>query len=168
MRLYVVQHGEAVPKQQDPDRPLSEKGIADIECLADFLKGNDTGVHRIHHSGKTRALQTAETLARGIKLAGDIEECNLLNPSDPPAPFIQQTMERGEDILVVGHLPFVSRLVSALILGDEGRAVVDFQHGCAVCLETDVDGDWKVAWMIRPELLYSHDRTSRKSRREKD
>lgn len=164
MRLYVVQHGEAVDKQKDPDRPLSEKGMADIECLADFLKDNDAAVDCIYHSGKTRALQTAEILVRGVTLEGDIEQCDLLNPGDPPAPFIELINARGKDILIAGHLPFVSRLVSSLVMGDEGHAVVDFQPGCAVCVEADEDGDWRIAWMIRPELLYNQDRRDGKSR----
>jgi len=168
MRLYVVQHGEAVEKQKDPDRPLSEKGMADIECLADFLKDIEVAVHCIYHSGKTRAMQTAETLARGVRLEGDIEQCDLLNPCDPPAPFIELMNAGGKDLLVAGHLPFVSKLVSSLVIGDEGHGVVNFQPGCAVCVESDEDGDWKVAWMTRPELLYTQDRTHRKSRTDKD
>lgn len=168
MRLYVVQHGEAVDKQKNPDRPLSEKGMADIECLADFLKDIEVAVDCIYHSGKTRAMQTAETLARGVILEGDIEQCDLLNPSDPTAPFIELVKTRGKDVLIAGHLPFVSKLVTSLVLGEEERAVVDFQPGCAVCVEADEEGNWTVGWMIRPELLYTQDRRRRKSRTEDD
>ncbi len=166
MRLFVVQHGEAVDKQKNPDRPLSEKGLADIECLADFLKDIEATVDCIYHSGKTRTQQTAELLARGVRLEGDIEQSDLLNPGDPTRPFIELMNTRGKDLLVAGHLPFVAKLVSSLITGDEGRGIVDFQPGCAVCVETDVDGGWKIAWMTRPELLYTQDRRRRKSRTE--
>ncbi len=37
MRLYLVQHGEAVTKAVDPDRPLSEQGRADVERLAIWM-----------------------------------------------------------------------------------------------------------------------------------
>lgn len=156
MKLYVVQHGEAVPKQRDPDRPLSEKGIADIERLTDFMKHAEISVHRIYHSGKTRSLQSAETLVRGVRLQGDLEQCDALNPSDPPDIFIKQIIERREDVLVVGHLPHVSKLVSALVTRGHGPAVVDFQPGCAVCLEfCNEDDAWKITWMTRPELLHA-------------
>jgi len=37
VRLYLVQHGEAVPEEVDPTRPLSEAGKLDVERLAWFL-----------------------------------------------------------------------------------------------------------------------------------
>ena len=36
MRLLLVQHGEAVPESEDPDRPLSARGRAEIEAVAAF------------------------------------------------------------------------------------------------------------------------------------
>lgn len=152
MKLYIVQHGEAAPKERHPDRPLTEKGMADIEVLAGFLKRIRVPVQRIYHSGKTRAVQTAEILAQVLKLQCDMEESALLNPGDPPGPLIEQVLERCEDAIIAGHLPFVARFVSALVTGDQAHAVTDFQPGCAVCLERDGDG-WQVVWMVRPEVL---------------
>ena len=37
MNLYLVQHAEAKPKQEDPGRPLTDKGYADIEKTAKLL-----------------------------------------------------------------------------------------------------------------------------------
>src|SRR5688572_29245639 len=37
MRLYLVQHGEAVPEQVDPQRPLSEAGRRDVQAMARLL-----------------------------------------------------------------------------------------------------------------------------------
>ena len=39
--------------------------------------------------------------------------------------------------LVVGHLPFLGKLASDMMLGDEMIQAVDFQQGALVCLETD-------------------------------
>lgn len=152
MRLYIVQHGEAAPKEHHPDRPLTEKGMADIEVLAAFLKATRVAIRRIYHSGKTRAVQTAETLTRVLKPQGDMEESPLLNPCDPPEPFVQQLLERREDVLVAGHLPFVAKLVAILVTGDAAHAITDFAPGCAVCLEQD-DAGWQLIWMVRPEVL---------------
>jgi phosphohistidine phosphatase len=55
MRLYLVQHGEAVSKDIDPDRPLTAAGRQDIELLASFLWRHRVSVSRIIHSGKARA-----------------------------------------------------------------------------------------------------------------
>jgi broad specificity phosphatase PhoE len=37
MRLYLVQHGDAVPEQLDPERPLSAAGRQDVEAVARLL-----------------------------------------------------------------------------------------------------------------------------------
>ena len=63
MRLYLVQHGEAVPEDADPSRPLSETGNRDVARVAAFLATADIRVSRVLHSGKLRAGQTAELCA---------------------------------------------------------------------------------------------------------
>ena len=40
MRLYLVRHGAAKPKEADPERPLTEKGVEVARRVATFLKGN--------------------------------------------------------------------------------------------------------------------------------
>jgi len=59
MRLYLIQHAKAKPKQEDPACPLSEKGREDIRKVAGFLKGyTQSPIREIKRSGKTRAEQT--------------------------------------------------------------------------------------------------------------
>jgi hypothetical protein len=36
MRVYLVQHGEAVAKDVDAERPLTEKGAEDVKKVAEF------------------------------------------------------------------------------------------------------------------------------------
>ncbi len=153
MRLYVVQHGEAVPKELDPDRPLSEKGRLDVERLAAFLARLGVRVERLYHSGKTRARQTAELLQWAVAPRRAPEERQGLGPEDPVAPWVAEIETWGEDALIAGHMPFVGRLVGRLAAGDESRAVVAFVPGTAVCLERNPGGGWAVVWMVRPELL---------------
>ena len=63
MRLYLVQHGDALPEQVDPERPLSAEGRRDVEAVARLLASAGTRAVRVAHSGKLRAQQTAEVLA---------------------------------------------------------------------------------------------------------
>lgn len=37
MKLYLMQHGDALSRDIDPDRPLSDKGRRDVEQIGDFL-----------------------------------------------------------------------------------------------------------------------------------
>ena len=153
MKLFLVQHGEAHPKSIDPDRPLTDRGIEDVDRLADFLAKADVRIERVIHSGKLRALQTATRLADVIAPGVEPEASGLLNPNDNPKAFDWQSESWDRDTLIVGHLPFMARLASHLVTGDENRTVATYRPGSIVCLEPDEDARWSIGWMIRPELL---------------
>jgi len=153
MRLYLVQHGEAVAKEIDLERPLTEQGRLDVQRLATFLAASGAYARRVFHSGKLRAAQTAELLAAELAPEANIEPMPGLNPLDPVAPFAQQLADWTQDTLVVGHLPFMAALVAHLIADLEGAELVAFTPGTAVCLERTQANAWGITWMIRPELL---------------
>jgi phosphohistidine phosphatase len=153
MKLYLVQHGDAVPKEVDPERPLSEQGRADVRGVAAFLARAGVRVSAIRHSGKKRAEQTAELLAAAVGGGARAARVSGIDPLDPVADFAQTADEWTQDTMVVGHLPFVGKLVSQLVVGDEAASTVSFRPGSVVCLEREPEGGWSVAWMIRPELM---------------
>ena len=82
MRLYLVQHGDAVAKDVDPDRPLSDQGRADIQRLAEWLANQHVQVAQILHSGKRRAIETAELLRPLLESPDQIFEGQGLAPND--------------------------------------------------------------------------------------
>jgi phosphohistidine phosphatase len=153
MNLYLVQHGEACVKDVDPKRPLTEHGKAEVERLAAFLHQAGIQVARLIHSGKLRAVQTAEILAKAIGPGVELESSGLINPNDNPKAFDWQQGSWIKDTLIVGHLPFLAKLVSHLVIDDEDRLITAFQPGSVVCLEHQNDTLWQINWMIRPELL---------------
>ena len=51
-------------------------------------------------------------------------------------------------------MPFLGKLAALLVTGDEAMDVVSFQYGCVVCLERDDADVCRVAWMLRPDLLW--------------
>ena len=153
MKLYLVQHGKALAKVEDPERPLSEQGEQDVRNVASQLGDAGVQVVRIWHSGKQRAARTAEILARRVLSGRGIEKIKGISPNDPVADFASDADVWDEDTLVVGHLPFMSRLVSLLTVGDAEHALVQFIPGSIVCLERQDDHHWVLAWMLRPELF---------------
>lgn len=153
MRVYLVQHGDAVPKEVDPDRPLSDTGRRDIERLAKFLNAAKVRVSRIIHSGKTRAQQTAEILAKDSGRNVSIDAMSGLNPDDPPMKFAKQIEEIGAGAVIISHLPFLGLLVSRLVVDDGDQPVVSFKPGSAVCMEKDEAGRWSITLVVRPEHL---------------
>jgi len=153
MKLYLVQHGEACAKDINPERPLTGQGEVDIDRVAKFLLHAGIQVDRVIHSEKLRAIQTAERLAKAVAPGISLEASGIINPNDNPKAFDWQSGSWDRDSLIVGHLPFLSRLVSHLVIDDENSPVIAWQPGSVVCLEHNSEGRWQIAWMIRPELL---------------
>jgi phosphohistidine phosphatase len=153
MKLYLVQHGEAVSKDMDPDRPLSTRGETDVGNMGRFLALADVRAQKVLHSGKTRAEQTATILAEKLMPARPVEPVSGIAPNDPADAFVADLELWDQDTLVVGHLPFMARLVALLLCGDARREIVAYQPGSVVCLERDGSGNWCLNWMVRPELL---------------
>jgi phosphohistidine phosphatase len=54
--------------------------------------------------------------------------------------------------MIVGHLPFLERVASLLLTGDENRRPVLFGYGAVVCLEKKDTGGWAVLWVLIPEM----------------
>jgi phosphohistidine phosphatase len=152
MRLLLAQHGHALGKDEDPLRPLSDQGRRDIEKIAGQLKSGGVRVARVWHSGKLRAEQTAMLLAKQVLPGGGPEQAGGIAPNDPVDEFIADADVWQDDTLVVGHLPFMARLVSRLLAGDAERGIVDFSPGTLVCLERTTPDHWRLLWMLRPVL----------------
>ncbi len=153
MKLYLVQHGEAHPKDVDPDRPLTERGMEDVERLAAFLGRAGIEVERVIHSGKLRAAQTADLLATTVAPLVELEVNDQIHPNDDPRLVDWQEKTGGRDAMLVGHLPFMAKLVSQLLAEDPERLIAAYRPGSVVCLESGAEGAWQMNWMIRPELL---------------
>jgi phosphohistidine phosphatase len=153
MRLYLAQHGQAVSKDVDPDRPLSEQGRRDVERLAALLRNAGIQVDAILHSGKGRAAQTAALLAAPLLTLGQPQARSGLGPTDPLEQLAPELGFWSADTLIVGHLPYLGRLASLLLASDPDRPLLAFEPGSLACLERDADGRWLLAWMLRPELL---------------
>ncbi len=151
MKLYLVQHGEAVSKDEDPERPLSAKGKKDVIKLAACLKEAGQSAARVLHSGKLRAQQTADILAKAVLSEGSIEAIDGINPNDPVQDFLLESFDKNT--MMVGHLPFMARVVTYLVTGSDEPTIVKYQPGSVVCLEQDEAANWQIQWMLRPDTI---------------
>ncbi len=157
MRLYIIQHGEAVSKEDDPDRPLSNQGKQDIQKIARWMQCQKIGAAAVLHSGKTRAWQSAEVI--GHQLHTSVEKLNFVNPNDPTAPFIQHLSEGNEDLILVSHMPFVGNLASRLLTGKEENHL-SFTPGTLACLELDEENEWHLRCFLSPAMLCECDKNN--------
>ena len=152
MAIYLVQHGINLPKEQDPEQGLSETGIAQVQRIANVARDYQIAVAVIHHSGKKRASQTAEIFAEALLPKDGIREINGLRPLDDVT-ALAQNLRSDTNIMLVGHLPFMERLVSFLTTGDIDRRVFKFQNGGIVCLDQDSENrSWYIKWTLMPNI----------------
>ena len=151
MEVYLVQHGEAKPESEDPERPLTARGRSEAESVARNAAASGIQVTRILHSGKTRARQTAEILADHLAPAEGVSEHKGLSPLDDPREVKLLVEQVERPVMLVGHLPHLSKLAATLITGDTEKEVVRFRMAGIVCLGLS-DAGWAVNWILTPEI----------------
>jgi phosphohistidine phosphatase len=152
MTLFLVQHGEARPGNEDSERSLTEHGAETVSRLADWAAGVGIKVDQIRHSGKRRAEQTATIFAKKLDTPKGVIAVKGLNPNDEVTQVAESLHGEQESIMLVGHLPHLSRLVSLLVTGKDDNVVVRFRNAGIVCLSQQEE-KWAIDWVMQPDLL---------------
>lgn len=147
--FYLVQHGEAKSKEEDPERHLTEKGKEDTEKVAKFLKKANVKPRKIIHSGKTRAKETAEIYAEFLKPEEGTSEEKNLAPLDAPCFWAKKLKEFDESIMIVGHLPHLSKLVSLLLTDNSEVEIVKFTYSGCLALAKQEERFY-IKWYVTP------------------
>lgn len=154
MELYLARHAEAKSKDEDPRGGLSDIGFSNIRKVAGFAKKLHLSVDTIYYSNKLRAKQTAIELAKSITSPAGLKERDNIAPMDNISPMIEELSKRDKNLMIVGHLPYLSKLTSALLCGDANQETVSFQNGCIVKLVRNNGANgWSIIWMITPEIV---------------
>lgn len=151
MKLYLVRHGESQSPDINPDPVLSEKGIKETETVAHFLELQKLELDAIWHSVKMRAKQTATILHRILASHLPLEQKEGLKPMDPIDPLITEIQASNQNLMIVSHLPFLEKLLSYLLFGEERESLIHLCGSCVVCLEGQ-GLQWKIAWVMAPNL----------------
>ncbi|MBW1954260.1 MAG: phosphohistidine phosphatase SixA [Deltaproteobacteria bacterium] len=152
MALYLVQHGKSLPKETDPDPGLSDAGIAETRRIAETAVRYGLPVKEIRHSGKTRARQTAEIFSEALSPEKGLQEREGLKPMDDVT-VLSPELSPGQDLMLVGHLPFLSRLAAYLVAGRTEPPVLRFQNSGIVCLDKAPEDPWWVmVWTLMPRI----------------
>jgi phosphohistidine phosphatase len=151
MLVYLLRHGEAKPKEQDPERGLTDAGRAEVQAVARALARLKPRIAEIWHSGKSRAEQSARILAASLGIEERVREHEGLAPNDPVQPLVSELRHGREAVAIVGHLPQLGKLVSVLLLGRE-ETLLDLPAAGLVCLER-VETGWVIRWILDPQLL---------------
>ncbi len=154
MLLYLVRHGEAKPEEEDPGRGLTDRGMKDARRVGEFLSFMGTELDTVMHSTKKRACETAQAITESLKPKKELREEAGLAPNDDPAAWVARINAMDENTAIVGHLPFLDRLLGLLVLGDANRRIVDLKPVSAVCLKQAGGGRWIIEWAINPGVIW--------------
>lgn len=153
MKLYIVRHGKAASSDVDPKRSLTEEGLQEVKNIADFLKPLDMSVDYLWHSGKLRAAQTAQALSEAVTVTEQFTAHPGLAPNDDAAPIKHEVELAEQDVMLVGHLPFVAKLASLLLTGSDVGNPIAFKPAAIICLDQSSGNHWQIDWMLIPELV---------------
>ena len=152
MALYVVQHGKSRPKLEDPRQGLCAEGVADVQRIAQVAAQYQVRVSCILHSGKTRAAQTADLLAAALDPPQGIRQIAGIGPLDD-APAFASSLDLEKGMMIVGHLPFLERLVACLVTGRTTPPIFQMQNGGIVCLDYYPQTTQPVIrWALMPQV----------------
>ena len=103
MHVYLVQHGEAKSEEEDPQRRLTDKGIGEVQNVAEVLRPLKLAVDAIWHSDKARAQQTGELLAGTVWARDGLVQREGLGPKDQVAATKEALEQTGGDLMIVGR-----------------------------------------------------------------
>lgn len=145
MWLYLVHHGDALPPDVDPQRPLSPVGRAAVDLLARRVASRGVRPAVIWHSGKLRSRQTAEAFWRACNPFAEFKVARGLQPTDGPQQVRDALRTETGDVMAVGHMPSLPRLLACLTTGDADGSLPFPAHG-VVALESDERGLWAERW----------------------
>ena len=105
------------------------------------------------HSGKLRAEQTAKIYAGAMAVGTGPITREGLAPNDNVALLRDELAVASEDVMIVGHMPFVAKLATLLLTGYESPSVIAFKNAGIVCLGRTDDNRWQIEWVMTPDLL---------------
>ena len=105
-----------------------------------------------------RAQQTAGVIAEHLKCRKAVELSETLAPGGSTRKLLElleQTAPPAENVLLVGHEPFLSELVSLLAFGEKTSAVVLKKGGlCKLSVTTLRHGRCaSIEWLLTSKLL---------------
>ena len=145
--IYLVHHGDAVGPEVDPRRPLSDQGRAAVLLAADEAARRGARPECIWHSGKLRARQTAEACWQVCNPLATLTAERGLQPADPPTWMYERLSGETRELMLVGHMPNLPRLLRLMIGEDPDTSATTFPLHGIVALEAE-GNRWKETWRI--------------------
>jgi phosphohistidine phosphatase len=163
MNLYILRHGLAVERGtagygKDSDRPLTPKGERKVWKVAEAMETLKLSFDLILSSPYTRARQTAQIVAEAFNARRELELTDALTPNGNARRLIELINAidpAPQNLLLVGHEPYLSELISLLVTGDADSSVVLKKGGlCLLAVESLKPGRCAaLEWLLTPKQM---------------
>ncbi len=163
--LYVLRHGIAVDRGDvsyplDSDRPLTPKGVKKMRRIATGMRHLNVEFDIILTSPYRRALETAFVVGREYGVGEAIQSTPALRAEVLPEEVVrmlQDNYSSCQNLLLVGHEPQLSALISTLTSGSANARPILKKGGlCKLQVEKLVAGKCAtILWLLTPKQLGS-------------
>lgn len=149
--LTIVRHGKAAPadaQQPDFDRPLVSKGYKQINQIAPAILANKICPDRVISSPALRTVESARALVEVIEFGGEILLEKRIYEATPTAllEILRDQPTTVQHLVLVGHNPGLSMLISGLCSGDDARLNLHLPTGAAAQIQLEVARWRQVRW----------------------
>jgi phosphohistidine phosphatase len=123
MLIHLMQHGACLPKEVNPNQPLSPVGREQVEKTARAAAILGLRFELVVASSKVRSIQTGEIMAEltgyPVERVVVTDVVKALAPTAETLKFINE-YEGLDSILITGHLPSLALLASAILSPKKG------------------------------------------------
>lgn len=159
MLLYLIRHAEAMPDNAKQDLhhfrepgSLTNKGRDNAVKVGRLLQKKGISIDEAWYSVKLRAKQTADLLAKELKIK-DVYKKEGLSPNDPVGLCREKIEREGvTSLAIISHLPFLPKLATLLIYGTEDNfEKITFNNCGMICLE-ETDNKWQMVWALGADI----------------
>lgn len=152
--LYLLRHAKAVDRWPDPERELSPRGIkTSCRLGAALRRGGVPPPDLCLHSGYRRSLETAQHLLARWEISPRLAVASGWTPEADPFLSLSTLAGYSGRVLVVGHNPHLSLLISLLRGPDKRSSPFHFRKGTLALLRPPEPGGsafWELVWSVSP------------------
>ena len=163
MSLFILRHGIATELNphkfaRDSERPLTPKGKRKLWESAEAMEAMELAFDLIVSSPYLRARQTAEIIAEAFNGRKEVLLSEHLTPGGSHkalVAWLNDLKPLPNDVLLVGHEPYLSEFISLLISGGTGCSIALKKGGlCKLSAETLEAGRCAMLeWLVTPKQM---------------
>ena len=161
MEIFLLRHAIAIERAEhdgpDEDRALMEEGRRELKRVARAMRTMHLSFDVIFSSPLLRALQTAEIVAASLRMKNRLRVTDQLVPSMPAGKqiaWLNRLRPSPESVMLVGHEPNLSELMSHLLTGKRLLTIHFRKAGlCKVTSERIAAGSATLEWLLTPKQM---------------